>query len=85
MIQSVEYRKVLIKWVDSKGVSNCWELLDELEPMQPCLCLSIGFIIEDTKEYVTIAQSMEESQVCGRMTIPKCAIKSIQDLEVIVK
>ena len=33
---------VLIEWVDSKGMER-WEYLDEIEPMSPCVNLSLVF------------------------------------------
>jgi hypothetical protein len=50
---------VLIVWVDSKGEKG-WEYLDGLEPMPPCVCYSVGFLIEDHAEYKTLAQDSEE-------------------------
>jgi hypothetical protein len=70
---------VLIEWVDSKGMER-WEYLDEIEPMPPCTCHSVGFIIEDTQDYKTIALGLSETQVLGRTTIPSGCIKSIKKL-----
>jgi hypothetical protein len=70
---------VLIEWIDSKGMQK-WEYLDEIEPMEPCLCHSVGFLIEDAKEYKTIALGLTETQVLGRTTIPVCCIKNIKKL-----
>ncbi len=70
---------VLIEWLDSKGMER-WEYLDEIEPMPPCVCYSVGFIIEDAADYKTIALGITDSQVLGRMTIPVGCIKSIQKL-----
>jgi len=60
---------VLIEWVDSKGM-NRWEYLDEIEPMPPCVCYTVGFIIENNKDYKTIALGLSDTQVLGRTTIP---------------
>ncbi len=70
---------VLIEWVDSKGM-NRWEYLDELEPMPPCICYSVGFIIDDSPDYKTIALGLSETQVLGRTTIPSCCIRSLKKL-----
>ena len=70
---------VLIEWVDSKGV-NGWEYLDEIEPMPPCICYSVGFIIDDNKDYKTLALGLSETQVLGRTTIPSCCIRNIKKL-----
>ena len=73
-------KKVQIEWIDSKAGSNEWEYWDELEPLKPTLCRSIGYIIEDTPKYKTIAHTISESQILGRITIPKACIKKIKEL-----
>lgn len=70
---------VLIEWEDSKGMER-WEYLDEIEPMPPCICYSVGFIIEDNNEYKTLALGLSDTQVLGRTTIPAGCIKSIKKL-----
>lgn len=70
---------VLIEWVDSKGMER-WEYLDEIEPMPPDTCYSVGFLIEDHPEYKTLALGLGTTQVLGRTTIPAGCIKSIKKL-----
>ena len=70
---------VLIEWVDSKGMERL-EYLDEIEPMPPCLCYAVGFIIEDNSDYKTLALGLSETQVLGRTTIPAGCIRSIKEL-----
>ncbi|MFA5377209.1 MAG: hypothetical protein WC455_15775 [Dehalococcoidia bacterium] len=70
---------VLIQWVDSKGMER-WEYLDEIEPMPPANCLSVGFLIEDNPDYKTIALGLGTTQVLGRTTIPAGCIKKITRL-----
>ena len=74
-------RKVEITWIDSKGVTSAWEFKDELEPLEPCECRSVGYLIEDNKEYKTIAQSDSKEQVMGRLTIPAACIKKMRYLK----
>jgi hypothetical protein len=73
---------VLIEWMDSKGVTYSWEYWDEIEPLKPDRCYSVGFLLEDAEEYKTIAQSISETQVIGRVSIPNCSIQSIREIEV---
>ena len=73
---------VFVEWLDSKGVTHEWEYLEEIESMKPDKCLSVGFLLEKTKEYLTIAQSVGQTQVIGRTTIPCCSIKRIKKLTV---
>lgn len=78
----MKQKLVLIEWLDSKGITYQWEYLDEIEPLKADRCLSAGFLIEDTEEYKTIAQSLSETQVIGRTSIPNCSIKSIKEIKV---
>lgn len=68
---------VKIHWFDSHGIEGSWELKNELSLLLPVEVFSIGYLIDDNKDYKTIAQSVSEEQVLGRMTIPTCCIKKI--------
>jgi len=76
----MKYKLVLIEWMDSKGITNQWEYLDEIESLEPDRCLSAGFLIEDADDYKTIAQSVGRTQVIGRTSIPCCSIQSIKEV-----
>ncbi len=79
--KSLNSKPVMIGWLDSKGVISEWEFKEDLEPLLPCRCLSIGFVVERTKEYTTIAQSVSETQILGRLTIPNCSINYIKNIK----
>lgn len=74
------YKPVIIEWVDSKGSTSGWEHLEDVEPILPAECASIGFLFEDKKEYKTLLQSVGSGQILGRITIPTRAIKRITKL-----
>ena len=78
----MDYKPILIKWLDSKGITNEWEYIEDIKPLIPCICTSIGFLIEETEKYKTIAQSLNEGQIIGRMTIPCCSIQDIIEIEI---
>lgn len=67
-------KTVEIEWEDSRAGPVGWEYRNELLPLLPVKCRTIGFLLEETDEYITIAQTVSEAQVFGRTTIPKCAI-----------
>ena len=71
---------VQIDWIDSKAAPNEWEHLEGIESLEPIQCSSVGFLIEDTPAYKTIAHSVSDSQVCGRITIPTACIKKCRGL-----
>ena len=71
---------VIIEWVDSKGVIDNWEYVEEIKPLKPVKCISVGFLIDDNKKYKTLVQSIGDGQVLGRMTIPVCSIDRIEEI-----
>jgi hypothetical protein len=75
-----KYKKVEIEWMDSKRGDIGWEYIDNLSPVYPAKCITLGFLLEDTKEYKTIVQTISESQVLNRVTIPNCCVKRIKTI-----
>ena len=73
-------KKVEITWVDSKGVTSSWEFKEDIEHLEPCTITSIGYLLEDNKEYKTIVQSMSAEQLLGRLTIPAGCIKKVRNV-----
>ena len=73
-------KKIYIKWIDSKSGPTEWEYLEDIETLNPIVCQSIGFLLEDNKKYKTLASTISESQVWGRITIPSCSIINFQIL-----
>ena len=71
---------VLVEWLDSRGMTDSWEHRDELDPMAAMTCTSVGFVLEKTRAYVTLAATTSDTQVLGRLTIPRCAITSMKEL-----
>ena len=71
---------VLIEWVDSTGITGEWERLDEVQPLEPVRCQSVGFLLEATDEYTTLVMTRSDSQILGRLTIPTSVILSTKRL-----
>ena len=74
-------RIIKINWVDSVRASD-WTLLEDIDD-KPLDCVSVGFLIKETDEQITIAQNygIKPEQVCNLMTIPRCSIKDIKELK----
>lgn len=73
-------RLVLIEWDDSRLAPAAWEHAEDLAALKPSRCMSVGFLLHDGKRYKTIAQSIGEGQVVGRMTIPAGCIRRVSTL-----
>ncbi len=71
---------VEIEWIDSKGVTNDWEYRDAIKPLKPCMITSVGILLDDNDAYKTIVQSIEKTQVLGRLTIPTESIRIIKEI-----
>lgn len=74
-----KYLPVLIVWDDSTGVTGEWERKNE-EKLKPVCIMTLGFLVEKTKKYITVCQNISKEQICGKISIPKGCIKSIQFL-----
>lgn len=74
-------RIVVIDWVDSIRAFD-WTLMEDLDE-KLLDCISVGFLLNETEEYVTIAQNygLKPKQVCNLITIPKCSIKNIRKIK----
>ena len=73
--------RVEIKSVDTESGLGGWEYLDDLPQLQPVICRTVGFLLEDDKEYKIMAQSVSDTQVHGRIAIPAMCIKSLRRLK----
>ena len=68
---------VLIDWVDSVGDGTRWRELDDIKKDKPVKIRSVGWILAETKESMTIVAHLSDSHGQGEMTIPSEAIKKI--------
>lgn len=75
---------VYIEWVDSTSLyGGVWKNIGDIDAMKgPCTITSIGFLLKETKDYVSIAAHVSDSQVSGDMIIPKVAITKRKVLNV---
>lgn len=76
---------VKIEWHDSRGVNHQWELLEDSEGEKICVCISVGYIIRETVEYIKIAPHITDYedknlQHIGSMTITQCSIRNIKEI-----
>ena len=80
LLDFVLFDCVMVEWIDSKGITDSWEFIAEIESMPPVQCSSIGFVLESSNQYTTICQTKSDQQVLAQMTIPAVAIKSIKKI-----
>ena len=73
-------KPVLVEWVDSVEVTG-WRLLDDIPPCTTFPVRTMGWLIEESDEAITVAGSLGVDQACGMMRIPVVAIKRIINLD----
>ncbi len=72
--------KVEIHWLDSKSGPNEWEYREGLETLPPTSVHTIGYLLEEGSDRITVAQSLTRTQVHGRITIPSVCIVKLERL-----
>lgn len=77
-----DYSVIKVTWVDSTSVEP-WLEIDVVLGFEPCTIETVGIMIADEDEFITLVQSIgyEESQVANSLMIPKPCIQDITILE----
>jgi hypothetical protein len=66
---------IAVEWIDAVSNSG-WEPIDKQEP--PHTCTTVGFLVFENQEYLTIAATFGEppAETNNRISIPKGWIKN---------
>jgi hypothetical protein len=69
-------QKMMIKWLDITSQSEPWISLEEARDMKPAAMVSLGWVIKETAEYITIASTVDtEEELVGDVNcIPRLVI-----------
>jgi len=67
---------VKVKWLDSYG-GGLWVDKDDFTP-EVTTCVSIGFEVERTDDYVALASTVSEDQILSPICIPICSVLEIK-------
>lgn len=71
---------VIIKWLDSSSPMT-WQEHDHVMDLTPLMVTSVGYVQNETDEFITIASHIAKYSVTGIMCIPKISIKSTEVLK----
>jgi hypothetical protein len=80
-----KYPLVLIEWEDSQRPLSPWQWVDEYSLPDAVHCLSVGFLIAQTKAAFALAPNLgdvdqERAQACGIIRIPACSVLKLTTL-----
>lgn len=72
---------ILVEWVDAVSV-DAWTSIEEAKEHEPVAIVSCGFLLEDKKNSITIALSIDNENECTSqyLAIPKAWLKSVKVL-----
>lgn len=73
----------MVRWVDS-AFAHGWMPRRAIKEYRAATCISIGLLVNETKDHITIVQSasMDEDQYGDGITIPKRCIEQMWRLKV---
>lgn len=75
----MDYPLCIVEWVDIAGTSSYWQ---GDETARFISVVSIGWVTEDTKEKLTIVQSLtDEEDHGGVLTMPKEVVRSVKKIK----
>jgi hypothetical protein len=69
----MKYKAEHIEWVDSEGTNKYWVFNDEL-PKPKLKIHTVGYVIKERKNSITVASSYSSDCFGGVLTIPRIAI-----------
>ena len=73
---------VRVTWRDTAGRGR-WHTIEDAETLEPAICVSVGWILRDDAEVMTIAASRDgETSVMDSNTFPKVCVLTVEHLRV---
>jgi hypothetical protein len=81
----VPFKLVQVEWEDSARPISAWQWIDDYELPNIVRCVSVGFLIANTKSAIALAPNLgdtqqERIQACGIIRIPRSAIRTFCEL-----
>ena len=77
------WKIVIVLWEDAAVMESRWTDLDELEEdlqQDSAFCVTLGFLVEDNEERITVCMTDGSDQVGPYCTIPKSCVKKMEIL-----
>ena len=69
-------KTVYLEWHDAQSMAEgAWQRRKDVEKLTPALVRSVGWILTETKDHITLIAHDGENEVGGDFCIPKACIK----------
>lgn len=74
---------VEVQWNDSCALTEVWVSKRDLEEitLTTAECVTVGYVVQENEESISLAQSINDNQFGKIFTIPKGCITEILELE----
>lgn len=75
---------LVIHWYDARS-SDPWQTIEEAEVKwhKPAKVVSVGALVERTKDLLIICQNFGDGDLCGWMQIPRAWVKYVKKVGVV--
>ena len=79
LLPATPFPLVVVEWEDSARPVPAWQWIEDYELPDIVRCLSVGYLISETKSAIAIAPNLGDvaqpkAQACGIIRIPQRAI-----------
>lgn len=71
---------VKLKWIDSSA-PDTWTVFEEVRDVMPLIITTVGYVQNETDEFITVASHVAKYSVTGIMCIPKVCIQNTEVLQ----
>lgn len=72
---------VMVRWTDTAGLHGWASREERLRDTGLAECVTVGFVLEDNDQYLTVAESLSDDDHVGcTSSIPKSAITAVETL-----
>ena len=64
-----------IQWIDSASLTSPWSSPQDIADLEPAIVHTVGFLVNETNDFITLVSSVTDDAAGGDVTIPKVATK----------
>lgn len=64
-----------VQWIDSASYATPWSSPQDIAELEPIVIHTVGFVVNETDEFITLVNSLADDAAGGDVTIPKVAVR----------
>jgi len=71
---------VEIRWTDALNLPDSWSTRKAARKSRPMPTVTVGYVLKETRRYITVAALVNENHVANGITIPFSCIRQVRRL-----